>query len=512
MADDKTEYRDESHINVASDVDQSKVPSTIKKLATWIRQKMYGEDVRESIARGIEKSSEVAQSAVDTANDTASRQDESEKIVQNTSDNVNNVLSEITDNAGDSAAPEVIAARNDGVKIYGTLQERLNQKVAVSTDYQSSDTINPIFNDEIDRVKSQVDSAKFNLLVNTDAHYDNRSDLGKPIQYQGAGSYSMDHLSNTVALGTEVDAVIANGDNTQGDNWNPGTTEKEMSIITNKLMDNIDSDVFMILGNHDTDDVSLQYPLASLSSDERGKPELTVSESAVKASYRTSELHNGEVRNGNSLYFYKDYPDKKIRLIGINTQDTQELVDENGVIKYPRFVSYVISQEQLEWIANVALKTTPSDYHVVMIGHAPLTNDATTPATGTMMYPTTITNLSTLATVIDAFTAGSKVQATNDFVQDYQVDVTADFTTRGAGVFVGYFCGHAHQQKLVDYHTFKICILLNSLAWTGSPSTGKTRRIGTAKEDAQTIVSIDTETRTVSLIGFGSATNAQFTY
>lgn len=109
MANNKTEYRDESHINEASDVDQSKVPSTIKKLATWIRQKMYGEDVRESIARGIEKNGEVAQSASDTANNAA-------QIVQNTSDNVNNVLSNITDNAGDSAAPEVIAARKPALE------------------------------------------------------------------------------------------------------------------------------------------------------------------------------------------------------------------------------------------------------------------------------------------------------------------------------------------------------------------------------------------------------------
>lgn len=44
MANDKTEYRDESHITEASRIDQSKVPSAIKKLSTWIRQKMYGEE------------------------------------------------------------------------------------------------------------------------------------------------------------------------------------------------------------------------------------------------------------------------------------------------------------------------------------------------------------------------------------------------------------------------------------------------------------------------------------
>ena len=106
MANDKTEYRDESHITEASDVDQSKVPSAIKKVATWIRQKMYGEDVRESIARGIEKSSEVAQNAVNVANDTASRQDNVDQSQKNFEDRYNEQI------AGNTDLNEVIDARN----------------------------------------------------------------------------------------------------------------------------------------------------------------------------------------------------------------------------------------------------------------------------------------------------------------------------------------------------------------------------------------------------------------
>ena len=46
------DYRDPTHIMPTdSPVDQSKVSDASKLLAKWIRQKMYGVDVRESLAR-----------------------------------------------------------------------------------------------------------------------------------------------------------------------------------------------------------------------------------------------------------------------------------------------------------------------------------------------------------------------------------------------------------------------------------------------------------------------------
>ena len=40
----KVNYRDPTHIVEADDVDESKLPESAKKLATWIREKMYGVD------------------------------------------------------------------------------------------------------------------------------------------------------------------------------------------------------------------------------------------------------------------------------------------------------------------------------------------------------------------------------------------------------------------------------------------------------------------------------------
>lgn len=48
-------YRDETHIKPNEfNIDQKKISPEVKKLATFIREKMYGVDVREAIALAVE--------------------------------------------------------------------------------------------------------------------------------------------------------------------------------------------------------------------------------------------------------------------------------------------------------------------------------------------------------------------------------------------------------------------------------------------------------------------------
>ena len=123
---EKVVYNDPTPNHFPDDYDDSQVDSRVKIRSKSIAHKDFGVHVREALMQGIEIGSVVANEAKNIANDTANRQDESERIVQNTSDNVNNVLSNITDNAGDSAAPEVIAARkNDDQPPFNSLSERL---------------------------------------------------------------------------------------------------------------------------------------------------------------------------------------------------------------------------------------------------------------------------------------------------------------------------------------------------------------------------------------------------
>ena len=503
----KMNYRDPKHIVETDEVDESKLPKSAKKLATWIREKMYGVDVREAIARGIEKSSEISQNAADVANDTASRQDDVDQSQKDFEDRYNNQI------AGNTDINEVIDARDDGKKTFTTLRERLNQTVSVNTGYFSNYEVANYFKPEIERVAAEIDKSKFNLLVNTDAHFSDNSGLGKGIIYTGAGKLSLTHFSNTTALSKDVDAVIAGGDQVEGNDLFPTSTAKDHSLIARKLMNNsLGADVFMILGNHDTDDQNLTASDTDPHLTNQ-KLDVVVRESQIKEAYQTKSLRFSETRDGDSLYFYKDYPDKKVRLIGINTSDIGELTTAEGYAKYSRLGTCVIGQRQMNWIANVALMTTPADYHVVMYGHIPLGPDRWSGTFQEKGYTNQKVNCDTLGYIIDAFKYGTSIHATNTTAADYPIDVTADFTQRGAGNFVAYFCGHVHHEEIRDFHSFKNVLLLNSLAWTGYNNVpGQTREFGSVNEDAQTVISIDTASRNVDLIGFGSATDRTLTY
>lgn len=501
MTDDKTEYRDESHINVASDVDQSKVPSTIKKLATWIRQKMYGEDVRESIARGIEKSSEVAQSAVDTANDTASRQDESEKIVQNTSDNVNNVLSDITNNAGDSAAPEVAAARKpDGKPSYKTLGERLNlehNSNLIDEDLVSGGYVKDYFEPEIRRVKSELKDGLFTFGQMNDTHWEQITRVA-PNLYR-----SLNHIKNFLSFADNTDLLLLNGDNNNSDNVDLNAVKHEIETLSSVFLDELangTADRFMQLGNHDDGSARRRFEKNSFLAQDN-----YLHDADFRKAFHTSDSQ-GEVRNVDSLYFYKDYPDKKIRFISLNTSDIAEnQLDTKDSQKYARWQCHTVRQEQMNWLANVALRDVPANYHVIVTGHCPLNMDRSggQPGNGIDKF----VNLDMVADLLAAFRDGESYTGTSTD-SDFPVAISVDYSTQGARALVGYFCGHTHRDAISQYNDINVVELICS----GFFNYGDPRYAETITEDAFDIVQVDTTNRHVDIHGFGYAKDRGFDY
>ncbi|WP_367370152.1 hypothetical protein [Latilactobacillus curvatus] len=166
----KVDYRDSTPNNFPDDYDPAKVDPRVKLRSDSIKHKQKGVDTREGIYQALEIGSVTANEAKETAIDTASRQDESEKKVQDTSDNVNNVLSEITENSGDSAAPEVVASRKpDGKPTYKTLSERLN----------AGDKVNDKLTEKTDKLKQN------GLMVNQVSNFNKMSVLYEMQQPSG---------------------------------------------------------------------------------------------------------------------------------------------------------------------------------------------------------------------------------------------------------------------------------------------------------------------------------------
>lgn len=117
-------YLDWNNINTNRDTsglgpieyNQKEVPALVRKHADYVREKTYGQDVRESLARGIEYSGLVASEAVNISNETKERQD-------NVETQFNSVQQELTDKDVISA-PEIIAARGGE----STLSARLDKE------------------------------------------------------------------------------------------------------------------------------------------------------------------------------------------------------------------------------------------------------------------------------------------------------------------------------------------------------------------------------------------------
>lgn len=95
--------------------DQSKVPELSHKHANYVRNKTYGHDVRESLARGVEYAGLVSSVATKTAQDTQLRQDNLESYNDQ-------VIIEMTDKDVISA-PEIIEARNGRATLADRLEE-----------------------------------------------------------------------------------------------------------------------------------------------------------------------------------------------------------------------------------------------------------------------------------------------------------------------------------------------------------------------------------------------------
>ena len=120
------DYRDPTHIMPTdSPVDQSKVSDASKLLAKWIRQKMYGVDVRESLARLAEQTSADVNDDRQTVLDYKNHANNEEQALRNLANKLSQEFNSILNSKADNA--EVVNARIDvSGAVYETLKMRLD--------------------------------------------------------------------------------------------------------------------------------------------------------------------------------------------------------------------------------------------------------------------------------------------------------------------------------------------------------------------------------------------------
>ena len=145
---------------------------------------------------------------------------------------------------------------------------------------------------------------------------------------------------------------------------------------------------------------------------------------------------NDYVFNGESLYYYKDFDNHNIRIIVLNSVDIPYTTTGN-VLDYFGVYTYAFRQAQLNWLANVALKTNKK---VIIACHNPLIDALK--GSGDILP----INSSLVLSLVEAFknkTSGTLTSSTTNF----ECSINYNFTDLSSnGELICFMYGHTHKQ------------------------------------------------------------------
>ncbi|VDG26338.1 BppU family phage baseplate upper protein [Lactiplantibacillus mudanjiangensis] len=376
------------------------------------------------------------------------------------------------------------------------MDDLVNGQVEVDESVDIGGQLPATLKKQLDAFKAKLPTTGLNIAMVTDAHYEDRPDENT----WGAYPYSRDayqHLTALNYLQDAVDVVIANGDNINGLDLNVLSSKLEQSMYADKILTGVtQADSYMILGNHDDGSTVLNRNPGGITLDQ------VISTAEFEEMYQTSDLLNGEVRDNGSLYFYKDYADKKVRLIGLNSVDVPyDEVDGDGHVVNTRWLLYGYSQQQLNWLARIALSSVPAGYSVLVVSHLPLYYGWTTD-------PKTEFNSELVKGLLDAVALGQSYNATSDadVPTAMRSTITADYSAQGSRPVAGFLCGHVHKEMTVNLDHFTMQTLTCDVNQDGKVA------LDDANAMAIYVYNIDSDGKKVTSYGFGRASDRSYTY
>lgn len=387
----------------------------------------------------------------------------------------------------------------NGVEFDGTSDITVD---SVIRDFGRQNTLSDKFNSSVDDIGgetpdyyvdringsdfTELSPNNFNVGFITDAHF----------QYGGNYGVSDKHFkySGSLARVANLDAYVAGGDNINGDHNRKNKYNQAINVtetLINRVPDT--TDVFFLLGNHDTGIGQFaQTSSANL------KVSDNLDEKTIKSIYRTGKSYYGEVRDGDSLYGYKDYPNKKVRLIFINSFDLP-FTSTNSIYDWNFLQNSGLQNSQLNWLANTALKLPDVTWQVIIFSHAPISGSFDT---------ITQENTDALLGILKAYKNGNGFSL-NDSARKLPVTINVDYSAQGVGTLIAFISGHVHQDGQMVYQGLNL--IQTTCSWSNTVKNSA-RVVETSTEDAQDIFSINTSARTISIKRFGYGSNRSYTY
>lgn len=209
--------------------------------------------------------------------------------------------------------------------------------------------------------------------------------------------------------------------------------------------------------------------------------------------FRKQAFDERRVFSEDGTYFYIDNVAQKTRFIVLNSQFAGKYsVDDNSIAVNNRFSTSCYGQEQLDWLANVALDM-PAGYGAIIASHVP---PNVTYTVDKVQLIGIINAYCKKTTYSGSYTAGVDGWTNNS--------VNVDFSD-AKGEIIAMFTGHVHQDT-IDTKTLA-CPLITIISAGAQVNDGEIpeRTFGTDSETSFDVVTINRKTRTIycTRVGWG---------
>ncbi|HFC9364913.1 TPA: metallophosphoesterase, partial [Enterococcus faecium] len=340
----------------------------------------------------------------------------------------------------------------------------------------------------------QADKTKFNMGFITDTHVEAHNVYYDGIDTKQKTERRWAQIGQFRTLETFADAMVYGGDNIDGYSGGVATngyycSEHERRAKNLHVLRRFASvatagakiPVILCRGNHETGKIPYAVDGRSLND--------SLSGSDIAMAY-----------NGN--YGGVLFPDKKIAIYRIDTDDFEDTVDSQGqLIEYASFYNGEsapdgkLGQNQLHAFGQW-LEQLDRSYHVVIVGHVPFEAESD------------VANVTKLATLLDGFKQGVSTTINYSTMSGYTPTSigtkTYNFATKGSGIVVAGFAGHWHREDTRSIGTTQIIVCTKAFPDEGQYNT--TSEAGFAN------VQIDTTNRTIKVQGVGHYTSRNYTY
>ncbi len=230
------------------------------------------------------------------------------------------------------------------------------------------------------------------------------------------------------------------------------------------------------------------------------------------------------------MYYFKDFEDKKIRLIILNEYETPRTVNPNNTDRYLKdhdcWRRY-LSQEQVDWFVTT-LASTPDEYHVIIAMHQPVNVPNLEAFKGNSFIDINVSHLGygewktnqkaeLIQEIVDAWISKTTLKKDYDAFSNVTwatistmptVSVNADFSSRKKSNFVCYICGHTHMDMIAKVANTKNTQIIVNVTCEGLQGPGYydslPRVENTSAEDAFNVMSVDTDNRKIKIVRIGN--------